>query len=50
MRTLQCALPLPPLLPFFQEVVASCEARCADGAVTLLPAARVDELRLSAPL
>lgn len=46
MRALQVALPLPQLLPSLQEVVASCEARCTDGAVTLLPAARVDELRL----
>jgi hypothetical protein len=46
MRALQCALTMQPLRPFFQDVVCSCEGRCVAPNVTLLSAARVDELRL----
>lgn len=49
MRCLHCALPMPALLPFFQDVIASCESRCLAANLSLLPPERVDELQ-RAPL
>jgi hypothetical protein len=44
-QALQSALAFPPLLPFFQDLVASCESRCSAANARLLTAAELEAKR-----
>jgi hypothetical protein len=41
---LKSALDIPQTLPFYQDIIATCESKCASGTVTLLDQAQLEGL------